>query len=234
MTHDRLRPAADPCDTIRRFSYNEAHAVEQGDEGSVLGPTRLAVQQTMLNVMRCVRVRCLGLLAAISALAMSAGTAPAQSPEHPRLQTNEAYVEDATRATTLAIADPMAVFAFVLDSLPDRVKVYPTENYYYFRFIHGGAPYAGNIRLDPLERDQGKVQFSYYPDLTEWRDKMRGRHVCRPRCVARRDRGAARAPGLSRLLSQQERRLRAQRSIAGQAAGGRARTRREVPWADLR
>ena len=148
--------------------------MEQGDEGSVLGPTRLAVQQTMLDVMRGVRVRCLGLLAAISALAMSAGTAPAQSPEHPRLQTNEAYVEDATRATTLAIADPMAVFAFVLDSLPDRVKVYPTENYYYFRFIHGGTPYAGNIRLDPLERDQGKVQFSYYPDLTEWRDKMEG------------------------------------------------------------
>ena len=106
-------------------------------------------------------------------LASSAGTATAQSPEHPRLHTNEAYVEDVTRATTLAIADAMAVFAFVLDSLPDRVKVYPTENYYYFRFIHAGTPYAGNIRLDPLERDQGKVQFSYYPDLrnggTRWR-----------------------------------------------------------------
>ena len=148
--------------------------MKQGDEGSVLGSTRLAVQQTMLDVIKGVRVRCLGLLAAISALAMSAGTAPAQNPEHPRLHTNEAYVEDATRATALAIADPMAVFAFVLDSLPDRVKVYPTENYYYFRFIHGGTPYAGNIRLDPLERDQGKVQFSYYPDLTEWRDKVKG------------------------------------------------------------
>jgi hypothetical protein len=104
----------------------------------------------------------------------STGTATAQSVEHPRLHTNQAYVEDVTRATTLAIDDAMEVFAFVLSSLPERVKVYPTENYYYFRFIHAGTPYAGNIRLDPLERDQGKVQFSYYPDLTEWRDKVEG------------------------------------------------------------
>jgi len=114
------------------------------------------------------------LWAAISALIMSAATATAQSPEHPRLHTNEAYVEEAGRTPSLTMADPMAVFAFVLDSLPDRVKVYPTENYYYFRFMHGGTPYAGNIRLDPLERDQGKVQFSYYQDLSEWRDKLTG------------------------------------------------------------
>jgi hypothetical protein len=128
----------------------------------------------MLDVVRGVRARCLGLLAVIAALAISAGTAAAQSLERPQLHTNEAYVEEATRTTTLAITDPMAVFAFVLDSLPDRVKVYPTENYYYFRFMHGGTPYAGNIRLDPLERDQGKVQFGYYPDLTEWRDQIAG------------------------------------------------------------
>ena len=128
----------------------------------------------MMEVMRCVRARCVGLLAAITALVISGGAATPQSPELPRLHTNETYVEEVTRATTLAIADAMEVFAFVLASLPDRVKVYPTENYYYFRFIHGGTPYAGNIRLDPLERDQGKVQFSYYPDLTEWRDKIEG------------------------------------------------------------
>ena len=128
----------------------------------------------MLGVMRGLRACCLGLLAAIAVLANSAMTARAQSPEHPRLHTNEAYVEESTRATTLAIADAMQVFAFVLASLPDRVKVYPTENYYYFRFVHAGTPYAGNIRLDPLERDQGKVQFSYYPDPTEWRDKIEG------------------------------------------------------------
>jgi hypothetical protein len=117
-------------------------------------------------------VRCRNFLAVITALAISAGTAVAQGPEGPRLHTNEAYVEEATRTSTLAVADPMAVFAFVLGNLPDRVKVYPTENYYYFRFIHNGVPYAGSIRLDPRDRDQGKVQFGYYPDLTEWKDQM--------------------------------------------------------------
>jgi hypothetical protein len=113
-------------------------------------------------------------VAPIAALVMTAATAAAQGPERPRLDTNEAYVEEATRTSTLAIADPMTAFAFVLGSLPDRVKVYPTENYYYFRFMHNGTPYAGAIRLDPLERDQGKVQFGYYPDLTEWKDRLQG------------------------------------------------------------
>ena len=111
---------------------------------------------------------------AMAALTISAGVATAQDAEQPRLHTNEAYVEDATRATTLAIGDPIAVFAFVLGGLADKVKIYPTENYYYFRFMQGGVPYAGNIRLDPLERDRGTVQFSYYADLSEWRDKMQG------------------------------------------------------------
>jgi hypothetical protein len=174
ITHDRLWPAADPCDMIRCFFYNAAHAPEQGNEGSASGPIGLAVQHTMLDVMRGLCACRLGLLVAIAVLTGSAGTATAQSPEHPRLHTNQAYVEDVTRATTLAIDDAMEVFAFVLAGLPDRVKVYPTENYYYFKFIHAGTAYAGNIRLDPLERDQGKVQFSYYPNLTEWRDKVEG------------------------------------------------------------
>ncbi|MBI1867864.1 MAG: hypothetical protein HYS06_06170 [Methylocystis sp.] len=97
-----------------------------------------------------------------------AGLAAAQSPDRPRLHTNEAYIDEATRTTTLAINDPIAVFAFVLDSLPERVKVYPTENFYYFRFIYQGVPYAGNIRLDPLDRDNRKVAFVYYPDIADW------------------------------------------------------------------
>ena len=101
------------------------------------------------------------------ALAVTASAA-AQDLERPRVYTNEIYVEDATRPAALAIDDPMAVFALVLNSLPDRVKVYPTENYYYFRFTHAGTPYAGNLRFDPRDRDQGKVQFGYYKDLADW------------------------------------------------------------------
>ena len=138
------------------------------------------------------------LLAAVMAGAAIMGCVTAQMPAHPALDTNEAYLEaltrtttlattdptaqnraprlDAngahleglTRTTTLAITSPVAVFAFVLDGLSDRVKVYPTGNYYYFSFIHNGSPYAGNIRLDTLNRDSGKVYFAYYADLAQW------------------------------------------------------------------
>lgn len=106
-------------------------------------------------------VRC---LTAVAALAVTVDPATAQDPTHRRVSTNEAYVEDVTRTAALAITDPVAVFAFVLDNLADRVKVYPTGNYFYFRFIDGGIPFAGNIRLDVRDRDSGKVHFAYYVD----------------------------------------------------------------------
>lgn len=91
----------------------------------------------------------------------------AQSDLRPKLHTNQGEIEELTRRTDLAISDPLTVFAFVLASLPDRVKVYPTENYYYFSFIHKGVRYAGNIRLDRSDRDDGKVNFAYYADRGE-------------------------------------------------------------------
>jgi hypothetical protein len=86
-------------------------------------------------------------------------------------------VDEVTQATTLAVDDPMAVFAFVLNSLPDRVKVYPTENYYYFTFFHNGAPYAGNIRIEPGDGDKAAVHFVYYQDWSEWREDSPLTHV---------------------------------------------------------
>ncbi len=117
--------------------------------------------------MRCHHLRH---LAALSALAAMTNMARAQAPDVPPLQTNQSYVEEMTRTTTLAIGDPLAVFAFVLNSLPDQVNVYPTENYYYFRFSHNGTPYAGNIALDPVKREQGKLRFGYFKEQTEWRE----------------------------------------------------------------
>src|SRR5215468_10816166 len=116
-------------------------------------------------------------LTALAVLAATVGMAAAQHPEPPLLHTNEAYVEEATRPTTLALDDPMAIFAFVLNSLPDRVKVYPTENYYYFTFIHGGAPYAGNIRIELGDEDKVTVHFVYYQDWSEWHQDSPLTHV---------------------------------------------------------
>lgn len=95
--------------------------------------------------------------------------AAAQTPaERPRLQTNQDYIETVSRATVLDVRDPLSVFAFVLASLPEQVKIYPTENYYYFSFVHDGVPYDGNIRLDASDRDQGKLHFAYAESLTAW------------------------------------------------------------------
>jgi hypothetical protein len=115
------------------------------------------------------------LVAAILA-ASSAGVA-AQTPPPPRLDTNEAYVREATAPARLGIRDPMAVFRFVLGSLPDRVTVYPTENYYYFSFVHDHVRYAGNIRLDVIDRERGKVHFAYFEELSEWKDEEKIMHV---------------------------------------------------------
>jgi hypothetical protein len=97
----------------------------------------------------------------------------ADAQERPRVYTNQQYIEEVTRKTALPLDDPKAMLAFILESLPDRVRVYPTENYYYFHFHHNGVRYGGNIRLDKGDRDQGKLHFAYFPDLTEWLDESK-------------------------------------------------------------
>ena len=101
----------------------------------------------------------------VSAVAVVA--APAA--ERPRLYTHQSYIEDITNETALPLADPKAMLTFVLESLPERVKVYPTENYYYFNFYNQGVRYAGNLRLDMMDRDKGKLHFAYFEDLQEWK-----------------------------------------------------------------
>jgi hypothetical protein len=117
----------------------------------------------------------LGALAAIAA-AEEPKSEPKPGPQWPILHTEQEYIEQVTRPSKLDVNDPMEVFGFVFASLPDRVKVYPTENYYYFTFIHDGVPYDGNIRLDASNRDQGKIMFAYSEDLEEWRDETPVEH----------------------------------------------------------
>jgi hypothetical protein len=104
----------------------------------------------------------------------ASGVARAEAP--PALQTNQAYVEEVFGKTTLDTNDVMAVFGYVMSSLPERVKVYPTENYYYFWFIHDGIRYAGNIRLDASNRDDGKAVFAYFEDTSVWYEEAEVKH----------------------------------------------------------
>ncbi|MFL5258468.1 MAG: hypothetical protein ACJ8AS_01845, partial [Hyphomicrobiales bacterium] len=98
-------------------------------------------------------------------LLLSAGQSRA---EEPRVYTNESYLDDTMRKSDLRIDDVKSVFRLVFGSLPERVKVYPTENYYYFYFYHGGVKYAGNFRFDIEDRDRGLVHFNYFKDFSLW------------------------------------------------------------------
>src|SRR5690606_32993746 len=64
--------------------------------------------------------------------------------------------------------EALSVFAFVFANLRDEVTVLPTENYYYFSFFHGGVEWAGNIRLDVIDRDEGAVHFAYFERTRPW------------------------------------------------------------------
>lgn len=104
-------------------------------------------------------------LATIAALLV--GPVPALAGDT-KVTTNQSYIEDAMVEPEFAIGDKLAVLRLVLNSLPDKVKVYPTENYFYFYFNYLGAKYAGNLRFDVEDRDKGLVHFTYFKDFTVW------------------------------------------------------------------
>jgi hypothetical protein len=108
------------------------------------------------------------------AAAIMVSSAAAQNADLPLLRSNEAYIAEVTRTSALAIDDPMAVFAYVFDSLPERAKVYPTENHYYFAFLLNGIRYAGNIKIDARLRAEGKLAFAYYEDRAAWLEDTAG------------------------------------------------------------
>ncbi|MGE0751771.1 MAG: hypothetical protein AB7K64_14430 [Variibacter sp.] len=107
---------------------------------------------------------------AAALMVMTALMSGAARAEPTTLITHESYIGDLHRTADFDVEDVKATFGFVLKSLPDRVQVFPTENYYYFRFYDRGVEYMGNIRLENGTRDEGKVYFAYQIVTTAWRD----------------------------------------------------------------
>lgn len=58
--------------------------------------------------------------------------------------------------------DVDAVFWTVFSQLPDKVTVYPSENYYYFILSINGRQLWGNIRLAAGHRERGFLSFAYF------------------------------------------------------------------------
>ncbi len=99
-------------------------------------------------------------------------TAQADTVRRPFLHLNQDYLDDLNVPSALNIRDVMEVFGFVFSGLPDEVKVYPTENYFYFSFFHNGIEMAGNLRLDALDRDDGIVHFAYFMKYNRWNEDL--------------------------------------------------------------
>jgi hypothetical protein len=116
--------------------------------------------------------------ALLAAILLAAGhaVAPAQ-PDRTQPPGHITELDNAKAPSALAIGDPLALLGLVLRSVPDRVPVYPTENYYYFRFKYNGVPYTGNIRLAAADRDKGKLHFAYGEAPTDRRPSPKVRHV---------------------------------------------------------
>lgn len=96
-------------------------------------------------------------LACLLALTLSTG---GRAAELEYVQLNQDWLED--RMISVDVEDTQTIFQHVFDTLPEDVLVYPTENYFYFKFWANGRPYSGNFRLHPEERDQGLIHFAYF------------------------------------------------------------------------
>jgi hypothetical protein len=118
----------------------------------------------------------LSFCAAVLALQLAASAAFAQAAPLPRITTNESYVDEIARSG-LDLDNARSVFQHVLDQLPGEVRVYPTENYYYFAFFQDGVRYTGNIRLDIDLRDKGEVDFNYFREASAWQRDRRDYYV---------------------------------------------------------
>ncbi len=81
---------------------------------------------------------------------------------------NQDYINSISADPGFAIDSIPDVFGHVFASLPERVTVYPTENYFYFTFGYNGLVYAGNMRLDVKDRDAGVLHFAYFNKTEDW------------------------------------------------------------------
>jgi hypothetical protein len=125
---------------------------------------------TMLERRHAPRGYCLGMILASLALVSPAGAE--ENAASNGVYLNQTYLEGALDERNFDIDNVMATFEHVFNSLPDQVVVYPTENYFYFQFGYRGLIYAGNMRLDIKDRDQGVVHFAYFNRFEDWNSEL--------------------------------------------------------------
>ena len=78
----------------------------------------------------------------------------------PVVLTNHKFI-DGLNINSIHLGDDKAVFRYVFFSLEDEVFIYPSENYFYFRFPMQGKVIWGSMSLFATERDEGVIGFGY-------------------------------------------------------------------------
>ncbi len=63
--------------------------------------------------------------------------------------------------TSMDIFDEDEVFAYIFRNLDDEVTIFPSENYFYFRFSAQGQTLGGSLSLKVGKRDEGKISLGY-------------------------------------------------------------------------
>lgn len=130
------------------------------------------IKDTGMNT-SCSRKAAARLFCAFAAIAVLNALPPgARAAAQLKLHTNQQMIEELLEPNDLDVKNPNAVFEAVFDALPAKVKVYPTESYYYFTFPLNGIVYAGNIRFDAWDQFDGKVHFAYFVEYAYWRKPL--------------------------------------------------------------
>jgi len=109
------------------------------------------------------------LTAPLAAALIASATAAAAEESPAGIETNQAFIEALQRGARLKIESVEDALGFVFSHLPDKVSVYPTENYYYYTFSSGGVVYAGNLRLAAQDRDKGVLHFAAFKQANQSR-----------------------------------------------------------------
>ena len=119
-------------------------------------------------------LRCTALIVLVSLFTLvipsnsvRAEISPAKNPDF-ALSLNETDIHSLDLSINADLQNPREVFVEILKRLPRIVRVFPTENYYYFHFIDHGVRYAGNIRLAQPGIAKGNVMFNYFVPTTAW------------------------------------------------------------------
>ena len=104
----------------------------------------------------------------------------------PLVSTNEQFVNDITRSR-VDLNDIKSVWWMVFSQIPEEVNVYPTENYYYFKFFEGGREIWGNIRLDVDLRKKKEISFAYFSVLNRSEKPFNSRSFTKHKMLTEED-----------------------------------------------